>query len=58
MAAIRELECDLSSLQHQDLRPIDLNDFKLALNHVKPSVSKKDIENCYAWNKEFGSYQM
>jgi len=52
---IRELGMEIRDISTQELRPLVLDDFKKALQHVRPSVSKDSIAAFEKWNKEFGS---
>jgi len=56
MMPIRSIE-DISDVQIDNLRGININDFFEALNLVKPSVSEKTILHYVNWNKDFGSFQ-
>ncbi len=55
MEPIRELGMAVKDISTNELRPILFGDFKKALQHVRPSVSKESIGAFEKWNKEFGS---
>jgi SpoVK/Ycf46/Vps4 family AAA+-type ATPase len=48
---------DISCLTAESLRPIELADFMLALEVVKPTVAQEDLSKLVAWNCSFGSFQ-
>ncbi|MCQ2818908.1 MAG: AAA family ATPase [archaeon] len=56
MMPIRSIE-DISKVQLDNLRGVNKEDFITSINHVKPSVSVKTIEQYVQWNKDFGSFQ-
>jgi len=55
MEPIRELGMGVRDINVNELRPIIFEDFKKALQHVKPSISRESISTFEKWNKEFGS---
>ncbi|XP_017468046.1 PREDICTED: fidgetin-like protein 1 [Rhagoletis zephyria] len=40
-----------------EVRPINIDDFKSALHSVRPSVSKDDLAQYIEWNREYGALQ-
>ena len=42
------------NVDKNQVRAIDLNDFKRAMSFVKPSVSQKDLKGYVEWNEQFG----
>jgi len=55
LVAIRELGSSIIDVKGSDVRPIILNDFKCALNQIKPSVSKESLQAFDQWNNQYGS---
>lgn len=46
---------DIENIAADKVRPITYEDFEDALQHVKPSVSNKDLNVFIEWNNTFGS---
>ncbi|KAL1451939.1 hypothetical protein WDU94_006268 [Cyamophila willieti] len=46
---------DLSKIDALDVRPISIEDFRDALNTVRPSVCQADLKIYQEWNQTFGS---
>ena len=55
LGPIRELGDRIAEIPVDKVRPIIARDFALALQQVKPSVSKAQIKHFLDWNAEFGS---
>ena len=45
----------MDSIQPDDVRPMNFDDFIDALRQVKASVSDKDLKMYHDWNNQFGS---
>lgn len=55
LGPIRSIQAiDIATIVAEEVRPISFIDFQNALQVVKPSVSKKDLELYENWNKTFG----
>ncbi|KAM3929475.1 fidgetin-like protein 1 [Leptodactylus fuscus] len=55
LGPIRSLQTfDISTISSDQVRPIAYIDFQNALQTVRPSVSKQDLELYEQWNKTFG----
>lgn len=53
---MRELsESQIIEVEAQQIRPIDVNDFRKSLQRVKPTVSQSDLQQYIEWNNQFGS---
>ncbi|CAO2832513.1 unnamed protein product [Amaranthus hypochondriacus] len=46
---------EITKLNKEDMRPVTLQDFKDALQEVRPSVSPNELGIYESWNKQFGS---
>ena len=46
---------DIQSIDISQIRPINLTDFKEALQTVKASVNHDDLSKFLEWNDKFGS---
>ncbi|KAL2906853.1 ATPase family AAA domain-containing protein FIGL1 [Bienertia sinuspersici] len=46
---------EITKLNKEDMRPVTLQDFKDALQEVRPSVSPHELGIYENWNKQFGS---
>ncbi|XP_014671357.1 PREDICTED: fidgetin-like protein 1 isoform X2 [Priapulus caudatus] len=46
---------DIETIKADEVRPIIMQDFLDALEHVRPSVSEKDLVSYVEWNRMFGS---
>eukprot|EP01155_Anaeramoeba_flamelloides_P044536 Anaeramoba_flamelloidesc38226_g1_i2.p1 GENE.c38226_g1_i2~~c38226_g1_i2.p1 ORF type:complete len:139 (+),score=35.39 c38226_g1_i2:309-725(+) len=55
LSPIREIS-DILSIDVNTVRNINYKDFEKALEKVKPSVSKNDLEKCREFNKRYGTY--
>lgn len=51
---LRELGLDIEHVAADKVRPIQLSDFKKAIEHIRPSVSKQSLKMYEQWDKEFG----
>ncbi|PKU72817.1 ATPase family AAA domain-containing protein FIGL1 isoform X2 [Dendrobium catenatum] len=61
MGPLREalrLGIELTKLKKEDMRPVTLQDFKNALQEVRPSVSFNELGTYEEWNRQFGSLSM
>ncbi|VDD76184.1 unnamed protein product [Mesocestoides corti] len=59
MGPIRGLTLEIiQSIPCQDVPPVEMKDFLMAFNHVKASVSSKDLEHYLSWNRQYGSFQV
>ncbi|KAG6952942.1 hypothetical protein JG687_00012700 [Phytophthora cactorum] len=47
---------DIRTMDADSVRPINLDDFKVALRGVRSSVAVKDLAFYKEWNEEFGSF--
>jgi len=58
LGPLRSLPMDeLQTLAVSQVRPIELNDFNLALSQIRPSVSASDLQQYVDWNRVFGSVE-
>eukprot|EP00359_Climacostomum_virens_P009796 CAMPEP_0204901608 /NCGR_PEP_ID=MMETSP1397-20131031/3177_1 /ASSEMBLY_ACC=CAM_ASM_000891 /TAXON_ID=49980 /ORGANISM="Climacostomum Climacostomum virens, Strain Stock W-24" /LENGTH=490 /DNA_ID=CAMNT_0052069987 /DNA_START=15 /DNA_END=1487 /DNA_ORIENTATION=+ len=48
---------DISTLNADCLRPVDLSDFLQALEVVRPTVAQGELADLVTWNRSFGSFQ-
>lgn len=55
MHPFKEVMDRLINIDKNDIRPICYNDFLLAINTVKPSFSKEDLQQYTEWNTKYGS---
>ena len=55
MYSFNEVIEKLTDIAKEDIRDICYKDFLQALNNVKPSFSREDLEVYEQWNKRFGS---
>lgn len=46
---------DIANLKKEDMRPVMFQDFKNALQEVRPSVSQNELTIYEEWNQQFGS---
>jgi len=46
---------DIANLKKEDMRPVMFQDFKSALQEVRPSVSQNELAIYEEWNRQFGS---
>ncbi|KAL9646381.1 hypothetical protein ABK040_014532 [Willaertia magna] len=53
---IRDLGELIKHVSVDDVRPITLQDMKLALKSIRPSVNQGDLERYVKWNKDNGSF--
>lgn len=53
--AIRGLtRAQLQNVQKNEVRPVNMSDFEMALRRVKPTVDQNDLEEYVQWDKTFG----
>ncbi|CUM66711.1 uncharacterized protein PRCAT00004389001 [Priceomyces carsonii] len=55
MGPLRSLGDKLLLTPTENIRPINLEDFKNSLNYIRPSVSKEGLEEYEKWATKFGS---
>lgn len=56
MEPIRSIPPDeIPFFSEDNIRPVQLNDFRLALNRVRASVSEKDLQTYADWNRIYGA---
>ena len=55
MGPLRSLGDDLLSTPTENIRPINLSDFKSSLKYIRPSVSREGLEEYEKWAVKFGS---
>ncbi|XP_037934540.1 fidgetin-like protein 1 [Teleopsis dalmanni] len=56
MGPIRAIPFDQFATVGKDMvRPVNIDDFKAALDHVRPSVTEEDITSFVEWNKLYGA---
>jgi fidgetin-like protein 1 len=46
---------DLASIKAEDIPPICMEDFKMAMSQVRASVSERDLEGYVEWNSKYGT---
>lgn len=51
---VRDAATSIEHISLDEVRPVTLSDFELALQIIKPSVSNKDLELYIQWNRQFG----
>ncbi|THV66009.1 AAA-domain-containing protein [Aureobasidium pullulans] len=54
MGPLRSLGEKLLHMSPEDIRPIDVTDFKASLTNIRPSVSASGLKEFEDWAKEFG----
>jgi len=54
LGPLRSLGDDIISVPADRIRPISLDDFKMALNVIRPSVSQNSLQIFENWNKTMG----
>ena len=47
---------NIIDIKQANVRPININDFKLALKQVRASVSPNEITHYIKWNSLYGSF--
>jgi len=58
MGPIRNIEPELlMNLSEDQIRALSYEDFVSAFDHVRPSVSQKDLASLQEWNEQFGSFK-
>jgi hypothetical protein len=53
--SMQERGVEIGDLRKEDLPPLHWEDFRLALDAVKPSVAAAELEHYVSWNRQFGS---
>ena len=54
MGPLRSLGEALLYMSHDEIRPIQFDDFESSLVNIRPSVSKEGLKEYEDWAKEFG----
>lgn len=54
MNVMKEVSHRLLNIELDDIRPINIQDFRAALNRIKPSVSSEIVAQFETWNAEYG----
>lgn len=54
MGPLRNLGEALLYTPMDQIRPIQISDFESSLDNIRPSVSKKGLEQYEEWAREFG----
>ena len=54
MGPLRSLGEALLRLSMDDIRPIQLADFKASLQTIRPSVSRQGLQAFESWARDFG----
>eukprot|EP01018_Ginkgo_biloba_P013744 Gb_27653 [translate_table: standard] len=49
---------DITKLRKEDMRPVMFQDFEIALQEVRPSVSQHELKIYEEWNRQFGSLSL
>lgn len=55
MIPLRQIT-DIASIDAANIRPTELQDFKEALENVKPTVKQDDLDKYKEWNDRYGSF--
>jgi spastin len=55
MVPIRELGGRVNTIKRNEVRQLRYSDFKIALNDIRPSVSRDQLQKFEQWNQQFGS---
>ena len=55
MIPLRSIE-DIANVDINNIRPLDITDFKEALRNVKATVNQKDLAKFLEWNDKYGSF--
>lgn len=56
MSLAMNSEDDISDIQAECVRPIEMEDFDAAFKSIRPSVNQKDLNQYLLWNNQFGSF--
>ncbi|KAA0190928.1 Fidgetin protein 1 [Fasciolopsis buskii] len=57
MGPIRSLTLEaIQNISPDEVRPVELEDFRAAFGQVRASVSTSDLEHYLKWNKQYGSF--
>lgn len=54
MEPVREVGMKIKDMPVSELRHVEIQDFKRALQKIRPSVSKESLKAYQEWNNEFG----
>jgi SpoVK/Ycf46/Vps4 family AAA+-type ATPase len=54
LGPIREVGARIADVQSRDIREINATDFYIALQRVRASVSRENLESLSSWNEQFG----
>lgn len=54
MGPIRSVMSQIEKIETESVRPVTVDDFKKALERVRPSVSQDDLGQYVKWNKTYG----
>lgn len=54
MGPLRSLGEALLQMSMDEIRPIEMKDFKASLVNIRPSVSKQGLKEFEDWAREFG----
>ena len=54
MGPLRSLGEKLLDMSMDDIRPIEIGDFKASLSMIRPSVSKQGLRQFEDWARDFG----
>lgn len=49
---------DIETIQLDEVRPINVEDFSQALQQVRASVDSSDLDSYLNWNSKFGSWDI
>ncbi len=55
MVPLRSIE-DIENVDVNNIRPVNIKDFKEAIRHVKATVNQKDLQKFLEWNDTYGSF--
>ncbi len=55
MVPLRQIE-DITNVNIESIRPLNLADFKEAINNVKATVNQDDLNKFVEWNNKYGSF--
>lgn len=58
MIPVRELGDLLAEIDNNNIRQVNLEDFKKALDSVKATVNQKDLHHLMNWNDENGNMKI
>ena len=55
MVPLRQID-DIANVDIMNIRPVTIEDFKVALKNVKATVKQGDLNYFLEWNDKFGSF--